>query len=430
MSREPIGIRRVTLLVAAAFSVSPAALYWQFVGRVPSVTPEAAKEELARPGASAALVDVRTAEEFKARHLEAAENWPYAEIAIAQSREDVPERLRGKRLLLLCESGILSAAAAERLRALGLGDAVNVEGGLQTWIAAAEKPCAQGLCTLRLASGRTAGMPFRESSPAEEWAIVLTGFGVKPFYTVLSLALVILLWRQRSPDLAALRWAMLSFFVGENFCAANYLVFGDRSCLCEYLHSLGMVLCFGLSAFALVEAADRRLVKFSDPEARCAAAGLCRRCAKHADAPCGLRRTFLFLLPALMLLCGVPLLADFITVSYNTEILGTFYNFSHPVLYQIYEIRYCPAAALTLLGVSLAVLALKRRDPVAWSKVFFAAGVGALGFSFFRLVFVQVYRDDLAWFTFWEETTEAIFLLGVGLLLWLFRHGLFAETAR
>ena len=121
------------------------------------------------------------------------------------------------------------------------------------------------------------------------------------------------------------------------------------------------------------------------------------------------------------------LCADFATVSYNTKIFGTPYNFSHAVLYQIYEIRYCPLAAVLLLAMALAVLAVKRRDPVLWSKVFLAAGVGALGFSFLRLVILQVYRDNLAWFTFWEEVTELLFVAGSGLVLWFFREGLFGE---
>ena len=70
------------------------------------------------------------------------------------------------------------------------------------------------------------------------------------------------------------------------------MIYGDRSFLFEYLHSLGMVLCFGLTTFALLEAVDHRLVKYSDAESKCAALSLCRRCIKYADAPCGLKRTF------------------------------------------------------------------------------------------------------------------------------------------
>ena len=96
------------------------------------------------------------------------------------------------------------------------------------------------------------------------------------------------------------------------------------------------------------------------------------------------------------------------------------------MLFQIYEIRYCPLAAVLLLAIALAVLAFKRRDPVLWSKVFFAAGVGAVGLSFLRLAILQLYRDNLAWFTFWEEVTELIFVAGAGLVLWFFREGLLA----
>lgn len=267
------------------------------------------------------------------------------------------------------------------------------------------------------------GLPFRESTLLEQWAVVLTGYGVKPFYSVLSLVLVVILWRQKAADLAALRWALVAFFIGENFCAANYVIFNDRSYLCEYLHSLGMVLCFGLTTFALLEGVDHRLIEFSEPEAKCAALALCRRCIKYTDAPCGLKRTFLVTIPALMVVCAMPLCADFITTSYNSRVFGTFYNFAHPVVYQIYEIRYCPAVALVLFGASLAVLTMKKNEPVLWSKLFLAAGAGALGFSFFRLAFAQFYRDNLAWFTFWEEITELIFVAGAGLVLWIFRHG-------
>lgn len=430
MPPVPAAIRRVALLLGIVFGLLPAVLYWHFVGRVPSVTPEKAKELLDASGTTALLVDVRTPDEFKTHHLEAAENWPYAEIAALASADAVPERLRGRQLLLLCESGILSAVAAQRLRELGVRDVASVAGGLQTWVATAEKPCALGLCRLTLASGRTAGLPFRESPWLEQWAVVLTGFAVKPFYTILSLVLAVVLWRQRSADLAALRWAMLWFFIGENFCAANYLIFNDRSHLFEYLHSLGMVLCFGLTTFALLEAVDHRLVKFSDAESKCAALALCRRCIKYTDAPCGLKRTFLFMILALMVLCGVPFCADFTTAAYNTRILGTFYNFGHAAVYQIFEIRYCPTLALGLLGGSLAVLMLKKDEPVLWSKLFLAAGLGALGFCYFRLVLVQLYRDNLAWFSVWEEVTELLFVAGAALVLWVFRHGLFAPGSK
>ena len=54
---------------------------------------------------------------------------------------------------------------------------------------------------------------FRDSPLHEQWAAVLTGFGVQPAYMALSLLLVIILWRHTLPELAALRWGLLCFFL-------------------------------------------------------------------------------------------------------------------------------------------------------------------------------------------------------------------------
>lgn len=271
-------------------------------------------------------------------------------------------------------------------------------------------------------------VPFRESPLLDQWAAVITGFAVKPAYTLLSLLLVIVLWRQTAPDLAALRWAMLSFFVGENFCAANYLIYTDGSALFEYLHSVGMVMCFGFTVFAVLEGIDRRLIKFSDPTGGCAAVGLCGRCIKHADVPCGLKRVFRLAIPALMVLALAPMTAHLLPVSYNTQILGTWYHQSHPIVYQVFETRYCPAFAFVMLAVSWAVLVFKKKAPVAWSKVFFAAGLGAMGFSYFRLLFFHAYRENLAWFGAWEELTELIFVIAAATVLWIFHNALFLRS--
>ncbi len=77
------------------------------------------------------------------------------------------------------------------------------------------------------ASGPTEPFAFRDSPLHEQWAAVLTGFGVKPAYMALSLVLVIILWCRKLPELAALRWGLLCFFIGEALCAANYLIYNE-----------------------------------------------------------------------------------------------------------------------------------------------------------------------------------------------------------
>jgi hypothetical protein len=132
----------------------------------------------------------------------------------------------------------------------------------------------------------------------------------------------------------------------------------------------------------------------------------------------------------MMIVALAPLCAELVPVSYNTTIFGAFYNYSHPIVHQVFEQRYLPVAAFILLGLSLVLLRPAKQDPMLWSKVFFAAGIGAMGFSFFRLFLLHCYRDNLVWFGAWEEVTELLFVLGVALVLWTFRRALLAESVR
>jgi hypothetical protein len=271
-------------------------------------------------------------------------------------------------------------------------------------------------------------MYFRTFVPSpwyEQWALFLSGFFIKPVYMLLSLVLIIVLWRQKAADLAALRRGLTCFLIGEGFCAMNYLVFTNGSHLFEYLHSYGMVLCFGFVTYAILEGMDLRMINYTDPKKKCAALGLCRQCIKYTDALCGLKWMFYFLIPAHIVLAFIPLCVSPKPVSYNSEILGVFYNYSHPLIYQIFEIRYCPAYAIILFTVSWLILLFKKKDAVALSRVLFCAGMGPLGFGFLRLILFSIYRDNLVWFTFWEEMSELMFVGGAGFVLWIFRHSLF-----
>jgi len=410
----------------------PLVAYWFSLGRVPTLMPDDARELLGKPGSTAVLIDVRASEEFKANHLEAAENWPYDEVMKMPLRgpsSEIPERFKGKTLLLICNAGVHSALATARLHKSGLLNVFNVRGGMQGWVAGGGKPCPVSLVTLRAASGETAPLPFHELTRYEQWVVVFSGIGVKTTYMALALVLVGVLWRRRAPDLVALRWAFVFFFVGEAFCAGNYLLFNDQSYLFEYSHSFGMVLSFAFVTFAFFEGLDNRIIKYGDPSQKCAALGLCRSCIKYTDAPCGLKRLFLFLAPAGIILAFIPLTAEPHSVSFNTRIFRTLYNYSHPVVYQMYEIRWCPWFAILLFAITFLILLFKRNDPVTPSKVFFAAAMGYLGFSFFRLFLYVPYRDNFIWFVFWEEITELIFVVGALFVLWAFRHGLFAQEA-
>ena len=425
--------KRTTAIVVGivlAGGLLPLVLYWVFCGSVPAVTPMKARSLLQSPNSKAMLIDVRPLQNFNEKHIDGAQSWPLEEILATESPNEVPDQSKTKILLLICDGRMSSNLASKHLVDIGAGNVANVRGGIQEWIGSIGKPEGGVFERFISASGETWPLPFRHSPKYQQLLAVISGFGIKPVYTVLSLVMVIILWRSRSVDLVALRWSMISFFIGENFCATNYIFFGDESYLLEYLHSFGMLLSFSFATYAILEGTDRRILMLSDPDQRCAALRLCGKCIKYEHVPCGLKQTFFLIIPALGFVALMPLCGRRYDTSYNTMIFDTFYHYTHRLIYQSFEMRYCPTAAVVLLCASLMILVFKKTNPLPLAKVFFAAGVGPLGFGMFRSLLTAMYSQDLMWFVFWEEFTEFLFVVGTLLLLWIFRHRLFEEPAR
>jgi hypothetical protein len=268
---------------------------------------------------------------------------------------------------------------------------------------------------------------IRDIDVVEQWLVVITAFGVKPAYMLLSLIWIIWLWQRQAPDLVALRWGLIFFLGGETACAANYILFSGNSALTDYLHSYGMALGFSFVSYAVLEGMDFRLIKYSRAKDRCAALSLCRACIKYAEVPCGLRRLFSFLIPAMVVISLMLPCAALKPQAHRVIILNAPQDFPSPMWSQLFEGRYCAWISAVLLLVSWGVLSLKRNDPVPAAKLFFAAAMGPLGFGLMRLFLRTTYREDLAWANIWEEVTELIFVAGVGIVLWLFRGALFKE---
>ena len=267
---------------------------------------------------------------------------------------------------------------------------------------------------------------FIVSSAAEQLAAVATAFVIKPIYTIIALLVVVVLWKKTDIELKALKWAMLFFFIGENFCAANFLFTHNHdSHLLEYLHSLGMVLSFGFAAFALMEGIDRYAMHYSDTKKTCALAGFCRQCHKFEDVSCGLQSAFIFFGIAGAVVALMPLGAQLHIVSYSTSIWGTAYTYKHPVVYQLAEIRYYPLLASGLFLAASITVWLKKDNPLHPSKLLFAAATGVMGFSFFRFIVFQGFRTNLVWMDFWEEITEFLYITAVVVILWYFRRSFF-----
>lgn len=268
-------------------------------------------------------------------------------------------------------------------------------------------------------------IPTKDTGIVEQWLVILTAFAVKPTYMLLSLIWITWLWRRHESDLRALRWGLIWFLGGETACAVNYLFFHGLCAYSDYLHSYGMAVGFSFITYAALEGVDLRIIKYSQPESRCAALSLCRACIKYEAVPCGLRRLFAWFIPATILVALMLPSSPIRIQPYRTCILGSPQDYLNPRWSQLFESRYCAWVAIALLAMSWMVLLLKKENPVALAKVLFAAAMGPLGFGFLRLFLGSTYVENQAWSNIWEETTEWIFVAGTGFVLWTFRESLF-----
>jgi len=81
--------------------------------------------------AGALVLDVRDPKEYEAGHIIDARSVPSAELA--NRAEGLIKKYKDKPVVVYCESGFASGAAARALRALGFGKVVTLRGGLNGW---------------------------------------------------------------------------------------------------------------------------------------------------------------------------------------------------------------------------------------------------------------------------------------------------------
>jgi rhodanese-related sulfurtransferase len=406
-------VARLATAISLVGLAIPLIFVWLIFGRTSNISAPDAKRLL--QDASTILV---TVDPTLSMRLPESSVWPLPSIMQMHDASQVPDGMRDKAILLICPGGIQSARAALHLRRIGVDRVFSVWGGFQEWITQESmRPIGQRMQQNFEAVQR---IPFFRPSPMhEQFVAVLTFFGIKSIYSILAAFLAILLWRVAASDLGALRRSMVAFFVGEGFCFVNVVIFGDHNLLFEHLHSVGMVVSLAFFIYALLEGLDSRLFHFSD-DGRCAAMGLCGACFKHSDATCGLRRMFLLSVPLLGVAAALPLFSTLRDTAYNTLIFGTVYGYRHPLMHQLYEIRYLPAAAVVLFAFCFITLLLIEHRKVQLSKVLFSAAAGAMAFSYFRLLLVAAFVERQVWFAAWEETSELIYILLAGSALCLF----------
>jgi len=414
MNKKPYLAICLGLAIVGA-GVLPVLVYWQLFETVPAVSPDEAKALLAETNAAVMLVDIRSPKAFAAAHIPGAVNCPFDYANARLGNLVVPTK--DTKILVICNSGLTSARAVKLMRDTAFisirHNIFNVAGGISAWNT--------------IAGGKCIALNARHISTAEQWLAVVTAFGVKPLYMLLAFIWIVWLWRREEPDLVALRWGLLIFWLGENACSVNYLFYSGFSDFWEFLHNYGMAVGFSFMSWTLLEAVDNRLIKISPPKERCAALQLCKVCIKYTEVPCKLQQIFKLLIPAAIVVAAMPLFAEIKVVAYNADVLGSIENYSLMASSQIFENRYCPMLAILLLTASWLVMLLKKNDPVPLAKVLFAAAMGPLSFGLMRLFLSGAFVENLLWYVAWEEWTELIFIIAIGMVLWVFRQALFGK---
>lgn len=411
----------VAIGITIIFGLVPIGLYEAVLGRTPTIQAVNALAMIENTDEDVILIDVRQVSAYQERHISGAISLPLENILNIDVANDLPQPLQGKTLLMVCDSGILSAQAARHLRKLGMM-AYSIRGGIQDWGRAwpefADYPSSQ----FELAGGNMQVL-YRAMSPGEQAAAALALLWVKPTYMLLSAVVAFVLLCRKAVDLRILGWGLLVFLIGEVFCAINYILLKDNSYFAEYVHSLSMALAFGLTAYALMEGLDERLVHFSQADKHCAMLPVCGPCVKYQAVRCGIRRIAQFSSIALIVLAIIPLLSLFSYTAYNTRIGPVYHYYVRPVVHQWFEARYSPSVAIILVILALLIMFLTPRVSIhPLARVLFCGGFGFIGFALFRVMLGMIYAEALIWATFWEELTELMFVVAVIYLLWVFRH--------
>lgn len=123
-------IQRHPLLASGAVLLVIAALVVEFRYRRGAAVAVGPSDAVRLINSGALVVDVRAADAHAAGHIIDARHIPQAELA---AQADSLKKYREKPVLLYCDTGATSGAAAATLKALGFTKVVNLRGGLAAW---------------------------------------------------------------------------------------------------------------------------------------------------------------------------------------------------------------------------------------------------------------------------------------------------------
>jgi hypothetical protein len=256
-----------------------------------------------------------------------------------------------------------------------------------------------------------------------QWLTTFLAVAVKPAYMILSLLIIIWLWRTSEPSLRLIRWALILFLGGEMFCALNYLLANSQSDLLEILHSLGMV---GMSMFlpwGFLLLIDDRLIHFSVKNSKCEWIKFCGSCWKFTEATCKFKQLSWFVIPAIAAVALLPLPAPISSSHMVTWVLGNESHFVLSPLMQWLEFRIFPLLACLFILVSLFFMTGNMAG-LKKAQGFFFLGFGFMMYSLLRFFLNSGFAGLPQWSNFWEEMTELMMVMGLAIFLRLFRKQL------
>jgi rhodanese-related sulfurtransferase len=409
--------KTIVILVLFFLFLLPLSFYWFVIGKEPSLNSEESLK-LLKDG-QGVLVDVRDSIQYSAGHIDGSMNLPLKKINTFHSKEELPPVLKGKKIMLICSSGITSTFGVKKLKGLSVDNVFSVTGGLQLWTSSLDLKSA---CVFQhLLNNNIPSEKFQDISKFEQLIAVIAAFVVKPIYLLMSLIFFIFIRKMDSIFSKSLAYSLLFFFLGEMFCAVNYLFYSEHSYLFEYLHIYGMAFSFSFFAFAVLESLDKRVIQYSAIDKKCSLLGLCKSCYKYDEISCKLRSLFIFLIIVIIILSFIPIISSISPISYNASIFGSKYNYSHPTIFQMLEFKIFPLISLFFFVLTIITISIDKKNISEVSKYYFAGGIGFLGFGVFRLIFYKTFTDNLTWFVVGEEVTELLYILFIGIAVYLFK---------
>jgi rhodanese-related sulfurtransferase len=118
-------------LVAAAAILAVLAIVFELRQRARGSFAIAPTDAVRLVNAGALVIDVRDAKAYEAGHIIDARSIPAGEVA--EKTESI-KKFKEKPVLMYCDSGFASTAAAKALKAVGFTKVVSLRGGLQSWL--------------------------------------------------------------------------------------------------------------------------------------------------------------------------------------------------------------------------------------------------------------------------------------------------------